>query len=65
MADERDKPSLTPQLIEKAEGERPPVNPWMDPASFPDGGTKAWFCVAGAAACFFCSFGKSLVWQKH
>lgn len=24
---------------------------------FPDGGSKAWLCVAGGAACFFCSFG--------
>jgi len=23
----------------------------------PDGGTQAWLCVAGCAACYFCSFG--------
>jgi hypothetical protein len=28
-----------------------------DPRSFPDGGRQAWLCVAGGAACFFCSFG--------
>jgi hypothetical protein len=32
-------------------------NPWMDPDSFPDGGTKAWLTVAGASACLFVSFG--------
>lgn len=34
-----------------------PYNPWADPASFPDGGTRAWLTVAGAAACFFVSWG--------
>jgi hypothetical protein len=34
-----------------------PANPWMDPKSFPDGGTKAWLTVAGASACLFVSFG--------
>ena len=33
-----------------------PINP-MHPSQFPDGGLKAWLCVAGSAACFFCSFG--------
>ncbi|KAJ9653199.1 hypothetical protein H2198_007610 [Neophaeococcomyces mojaviensis] len=35
---------------------QPPVHP-MHPSQFPDGGAKAWLCVAGSAACFFCSFG--------
>lgn len=34
-----------------------PYNPWADPASFPDGGARAWLTVAGAAACFFVSWG--------
>lgn len=33
-----------------------PINP-MHPSQFPDGGPKAWLCVAGASACLFCSFG--------
>ncbi len=33
-----------------------PVNPW-DPSQFPDGGFAAWFVVAGAFCCVFCSFG--------
>lgn len=33
-----------------------PVNPWMDPASFPDGGTEAWLTVAASSACFFVSW---------
>ena len=40
----------------------PPKNPWMDPSSFPDGGTKAWMCVAGAWFALFVSFGK--VYQR-
>lgn len=32
-------------------------NPWADPASFPDGGSKAWLTVAGCSACLFVSFG--------
>lgn len=36
---------------------KPPYNPWADPASFPDGGLRAWLTVAGAAACFFVSWG--------
>ncbi|KAK5063006.1 hypothetical protein LTR84_005082 [Exophiala bonariae] len=34
-----------------------PYNPWADPASFPDGGLRAWLTVAGAAACMFVSWG--------
>lgn len=37
--------------------ESPPVNPWADPSSFPDGGRKAWLAVAGSACCLFVSFG--------
>ena len=47
--------SLLSQDVEKAE--KPPMNPWMDPKSFPDGGAKAWLTVAGASACLFVSFG--------
>lgn len=43
-----------PEDVEKVEK---PVNPWMDPSSFPDGGSQAWLTVAGAAACLFVSFG--------
>lgn len=44
--------------IQDAENaEKPPMNPWMDPKSFPDGGTKAWLAVAGSSACLFVSFG--------
>ena len=39
------------------DAEKKPVNPWMDPSQFPDGGAKAWLTVAGAAACLFVSFG--------
>lgn len=35
----------------------PPKNPWADPSSFPDGGTKAWLTIAGGSACLFVSFG--------
>jgi hypothetical protein len=34
-----------------------PMNPWMDPASFPDGGATAWLTVLAAACCFFVSWG--------
>ena len=47
--------------LEKAEedaGEKkPPLNPMMDPSSFPDGGLKAWLAVSGSFCCLFCSFG--------
>jgi len=44
--------------IQDAESaEKPPMNPWMDPKSFPDGGAKAWLAVAGSSACLFVSFG--------
>ena len=62
MANDDDLPTDPPvpftdpsQDVENAE--MPPVNPWMDPKSFPDGGGKAWLTVAGAAACLFVSFG--------
>jgi hypothetical protein len=49
-------PSKNPSLdVEQVE--MPVANPWMDPKSFPDGGAKAWFTVAGASACLFVSFG--------
>ena len=34
-----------------------PVHPMMDPASFPDGGLKAWLTVLGGSCCLFVSFG--------
>jgi hypothetical protein len=34
-----------------------PLNPWMDPAAFPDGGATAWLTVLAAACCFFVSWG--------
>jgi hypothetical protein len=49
-------PSKNPSL-DGEQGEKPAANPWMDPRSFPDGGAKAWFTVAGASACLFVSFG--------
>ena len=53
-----DSPSLSRTPSQDAEKvEKPPVNPWMDPNSFPDGGAKAWLTVAGASACLFVSFG--------
>jgi hypothetical protein len=60
MADERqisnsEKPSSSIQDAESAE--KPQMNPWTDPNSFPDGGTKAWLAVAGSSACLFVSFG--------
>ncbi|RMZ76271.1 hypothetical protein DV737_g4893, partial [Chaetothyriales sp. CBS 132003] len=42
---------------EALEPPKAPVNPWADPSSFPDGGKEAWMTVAGAAACFFVSWG--------
>src|SRR5437762_8174565 len=49
-------PSKNPSL-DGEEGEKQAVNEWMDLRSFPDGGAKAWFTVAGASACLFVSFG--------
>jgi hypothetical protein len=49
-------PSKNPS-IDAEKVEKPPANPWMDPQSFPDGGAKAWFTVAGSSACLFVSFG--------
>ena len=48
-------PSSPLEDAEKAE--KPPMNPWMDPKAFPDGGATAWLTVAGASACLFVSFG--------
>lgn len=49
-------PSKNPS-IDAENVEKPAANPWMDPKSFPDGGAKAWFTVAGSSACLFVSFG--------
>ncbi|KAI9840705.1 MAG: hypothetical protein M1838_003939 [Thelocarpon superellum] len=37
--------------------EKAPMNPMMDPSSFPDGGLKAWSVVLGGFCCLFVSFG--------
>lgn len=37
-----------------------PVNPMMDPSSFPDGGLQAWLVVLGCACALFVSFGSYL-----
>ena len=57
--------SARPAVEEAAEGlgvasAPPPVNPMMDPSSFPDGGSRAWTVVVGAFCCLFVSFGKSI-----
>jgi hypothetical protein len=60
MVDERQTSSSgsPPSHIQDAENaEKSPMNPWMDPKSFPDGGAKAWLAVAGSSACLFVSFG--------
>lgn len=51
------KESSDIELEDTEKAERPPLNPMMDPKSFPDGGTKAWLTVAGSSACLFVSFG--------
>ena len=48
-------PDIGLEDAEKAE--KPPPNSWMDPKSFPEGGTKAWLTIAGSSACLFVSFG--------
>ena len=52
-------PSMDPSRDQSPQPEptKAPYNPWADPASFPDGGARAWLTVAGAAACFFVSWG--------
>lgn len=45
------------ELEDAEKAEKPPPNPWTDPKSFPDGGTKAWLTIAGSSACLFVSFG--------
>ncbi|KIX05494.1 uncharacterized protein Z518_06366 [Rhinocladiella mackenziei CBS 650.93] len=58
---EKYSPSTTgrssPEQPAPNESPKAPYNPWMDPASFPDGGLRAWLTVAGASACFFVSWG--------
>lgn len=44
-------------LEDSEKAAKPPPNAWMDPKSFPDGGTQAWLTVAGSSACLFVSFG--------
>jgi hypothetical protein len=62
--EERPEPTTPEHPFEKwtpdqdaVEDARPaPPNP-MDPASFPDGGTRAWLVVLGAFCCLIVSFG--------
>lgn len=42
---------------EKSPVEPPPLNPMMDPSSFPDGGWEAWLVVLGSFCNMFVSFG--------
>jgi len=50
--------SLASASVEQAQDPpKPPANPWMDPASFPDGGAQAWLTVLGASCCMFVSWG--------
>ncbi|KPI42669.1 putative transporter MCH4 [Cyphellophora attinorum] len=49
-------PTLAASPAVPADAEKPPLNP-MDPASFPDGGTRAWLTVWGSLAILIASFG--------
>ena len=51
---ERAKPE---DVAERKEPGPPKGPPGIDPASFPDGGTKAWLTVLGGFCCLFVSFG--------
>lgn len=42
---------------EKGHGNSKPTFTGFDPASFPDGGLKAWLALSGSFCCLFCSFG--------
>jgi len=57
QTDAEKDPSTTSSQDHAGDAPKQPVNPWADPSSFPDGGTKAWLTVAGASACFFVSWG--------
>lgn len=56
-ADQQLKDISDAGLGDAEKAEKPPPNPWMDPKSFPEGGTKAWLTIAGSSACLFVSFG--------
>jgi hypothetical protein len=56
-ADRQFKKSSDAAFEDAEKAEAPPSNAGIDPASFPDGGAKAWLAVAGASACLFVSFG--------
>ncbi len=56
-ADRQSKKSSDAAFEDAEKAEAPPSNAGIDPASFPDGGAKAWLTVAGASACLFVSFG--------
>jgi len=49
--------STAPSELEKGAAAAPPLNPWTDPAAFPEGGRQAWLTVAGSSALLFVSFG--------
>lgn len=57
LPDTSDESAPEIQDEEKGEADRKPVLAGFDPASFPDGGLKAWLAVSGAFCCLFCSFG--------
>lgn len=57
LPDTSDESPPETQDEEKGEADAKPVFSGFDPASFPDGGLKAWLAVSGAFCCLFCSFG--------
>ena len=56
LPDTADEPRVIDLEMAAIDEKKPPPGP-MDPASFPDGGFKAWLVVLGAFCCLFCSFG--------
>lgn len=55
---EKENSDLPSAESDNSERDEPPKMIFPhDPSQFPDGGRDAWLCVAGSAACFFCSFG--------
>lgn len=50
-------PVVAPENAIREQQSPPKPPPGFDPASFPDGGTRAWMVVFGAVCCLFVSFG--------